>query len=33
VAERLTLQESHDLRQIRKPFDLSALSPMELKAA
>ena len=33
VAERLTLQDSHDLRQIRKPLDLSALSPMELKAA
>lgn len=33
VAERLTLQDSHDLWQARKPLDLSALSPMELKAA
>jgi hypothetical protein len=30
-AERLTLQDSHDLWQARQRLDLSALSPMELK--
>ena len=29
----LTLQDSHDLWQARQRLDLSALSPMELKAA
>ncbi len=30
-AERLTLQDSHDLWQARQRLDLSALSLMELK--
>jgi antitoxin HigA-1 len=33
VAERLTMQHSHDLWQTLQRQDLSALSPMELKAA